>query len=85
MSNDVTIGEPSMVLTFIGVKMLIAPWYHVPVAASLSIVAVRIGSDRAPSSACWRHAGHRPHVRRGKAVAALRGENLQAMQVIAAA
>jgi len=30
----------AMVLTFIGAKMLIAPWYHVPVAASLAIVAV---------------------------------------------
>ena len=30
----------AMVLTFIGSKMLIAPWYHVPVAASLAIVAV---------------------------------------------
>ncbi|MCK0511339.1 hypothetical protein [Aromatoleum buckelii] len=32
-------------LTFIDVKMLIAPWYHVPVAASLTIVAVLIGSS----------------------------------------
>ncbi|MDP1594349.1 MAG: TerC family protein [Gallionella sp.] len=32
----------AMVLTFIGSKMLIAPWYHVPVAASLAIVAVLI-------------------------------------------
>lgn len=35
----------AMVLTFIGTKMLIMPWYHVPVAASLSIVAVLIGSS----------------------------------------
>ena len=35
----------AMVLTFIGTKMLIAPWYHVPVAASLAIVAVLIGSS----------------------------------------
>lgn len=35
----------AMVLTFIGTKMLIAPWYHVPVAASLSIVAVLIGGS----------------------------------------
>jgi tellurite resistance protein TerC len=34
-----------MVLTFIGAKMLIAPWYHVPVQASLAIVAVLIGSS----------------------------------------
>lgn len=35
----------AMVLTFIGAKMLIMPWYHVPVAASLSIVTVLIGSS----------------------------------------
>ena len=35
----------AMVLTFIGSKMLIAPWYHVPVAASLAIVAVLIGAS----------------------------------------
>lgn len=35
----------AMVLTFIGVKMLIAPWYHVPVAASLIIVAVLISAS----------------------------------------
>ena len=35
----------AMVLTFIGTKMLIAPWYHVPVAASLAIVAVLIGTS----------------------------------------
>ena len=35
----------AMVLTFIGAKMLIAPWYHVPVAASLIIVAVLIGAS----------------------------------------
>ncbi|MBT9611836.1 MAG: hypothetical protein IV108_01050 [Burkholderiales bacterium] len=27
-------------LTFIGAKMLIAPWYHMPTPASLAIVAV---------------------------------------------
>jgi tellurite resistance protein TerC len=32
----------AMVLTFIGSKMLIMPWYHVPVTASLLIVAVLI-------------------------------------------
>lgn len=32
----------ALVLAFIGSKMLIAPWYHVPVAASLLIVAVLI-------------------------------------------
>jgi tellurite resistance protein TerC len=35
----------AMVLTFIGVKMLITPWYHVPVQASLAIVAVLIGAS----------------------------------------
>jgi tellurite resistance protein TerC len=35
----------AMVLTFIGAKMLIAPWYHVPVQASLAVVAVLIASS----------------------------------------
>ncbi len=35
----------AMVLTFIGVKMLIAPWYHVPVGASLATVSVLIGAS----------------------------------------
>jgi len=35
----------AMVLTFIGTKMLIMPWYHVPVQASLAIVAVLIGTS----------------------------------------
>ena len=35
----------AMVLTFIGTKMLIAPWYHVLVQASLAIVAVLIGAS----------------------------------------
>lgn len=35
----------AMVLTFIGAKMLIMPWYHVPVAASLAIVAALIGAS----------------------------------------
>ena len=35
----------AMVLTFIGTKMLIMPWYHVPVQASLAIVAVMIGTS----------------------------------------
>lgn len=35
----------AMVLAFIGAKMLIAPWYHMPVAASLVIVAVLIGAS----------------------------------------
>lgn len=39
----------AMVLAFIGAKMLIAPWYHVPVAASLAIVAALIGASVAAS------------------------------------
>ena len=35
----------AMVLAFIGAKMLIAPWYHMPVAASLSIVTVLISAS----------------------------------------
>lgn len=35
----------AMVLTFIGVKMLIMPWYHVPVQASLTVVAVLISAS----------------------------------------
>jgi len=35
----------AMVLTFIGAKMLIMPWYHVPVEASLAVVFVLIGSS----------------------------------------
>ena len=33
----------AMVLTFIGIKMLLIPWYHVPVGTSLTIVPVLIG------------------------------------------
>jgi len=35
----------ALVLAFIGSKMLVAPWYHVPVAASLATVAVLIGAS----------------------------------------
>ena len=35
----------AMVLAFIGVKMLIMPWYHMPVQASLTVVAVLIGAS----------------------------------------
>ena len=35
----------AMVLAFIGTKMLIMPWYHVPVEASLVVVAVLIGAS----------------------------------------
>ena len=33
----------AMVLTFIGIKMLLMPWYHMPVGISLAIVPVLIG------------------------------------------
>ncbi|KAF0202091.1 MAG: TerC family integral membrane [Gallionellaceae bacterium] len=39
----------AVVLTFIGSKMLVAPWYHVPVAASLAIVVVLIGGSMVAS------------------------------------
>lgn len=35
----------AMVLTFIGTKMLIMPWYHLPVQASLAIIVILIGSS----------------------------------------
>lgn len=35
----------AMVLAFIGTKMLIAPWYHVPTAASLAVVVILIGAS----------------------------------------
>ena len=35
----------AMVLVFIGAKMLIMPWYHVPVQASLAVVAVLIAAS----------------------------------------
>ncbi|HUW26553.1 MAG TPA: TerC family protein [Gallionella sp.] len=35
----------AMVLTFIGTKMLIAPWYHVPTQASLALVVILIGAS----------------------------------------
>jgi tellurite resistance protein TerC len=47
----------AMVLTFIGAKMLIAPWYHVPVQASLAIVAVLIGASVVASLVATRHKG----------------------------
>ncbi len=39
----------AMVLTFIGAKMLIMPWYHVPTPASLAIVVTLIGASVAAS------------------------------------
>ena len=35
----------ALVLAFIGTKMLIAPWFHMPVQVSLGIVAVLIGGS----------------------------------------
>jgi tellurite resistance protein TerC len=35
----------AMVLAFIGTKMLIVPWYHMPVQASLTVVAVLIAGS----------------------------------------
>ena len=35
----------AMVLTFIGGKMLIAPWYHIPTLASLAVVGILIVSS----------------------------------------
>jgi tellurite resistance protein TerC len=39
MESDITLAIP------ISAKMLIAPWYHVLVQASLAIVAVLIGAS----------------------------------------
>jgi len=35
----------AMVLTFVGTKMLIAPWVHLPVVASLVVITVLIGGS----------------------------------------
>ncbi|MEI7841392.1 MAG: TerC family protein [Gallionellaceae bacterium] len=45
----------ALVLTFIGAKMLIAPWYHVPTAASLLFVVVLIGASVVASLIATRH------------------------------
>jgi tellurite resistance protein TerC len=48
----------AMVLVFIGTKMLIMPWYHMPVQASLTVVAVLIaGSCIASLVVARKHAG----------------------------
>jgi tellurite resistance protein TerC len=39
----------AMVLSFIGTKMLIVPWYHIPTQASLAVVAVLISASVAAS------------------------------------
>ncbi|WP_307728215.1 TerC family protein [Massilia sp. PAMC28688] len=47
----------AMVLTFIGAKMLIMPWYHVPVQASLTVVAVLITASCVASLFVTRNKG----------------------------
>ena len=47
----------AMVLTFIGAKMLIMPWYHVPVQASLTVVAVLITASCVASLLVARKSG----------------------------
>jgi tellurite resistance protein TerC len=39
----------AMVLTFVGTKMLIAPWYHMPVQVSLAIVVTTLAASVAAS------------------------------------
>jgi tellurite resistance protein TerC len=39
----------AMVLTFIGAKMLVAPWYHVPTQVSLAVVVILIAASVAAS------------------------------------
>lgn len=45
----------AMVLTFIGTKMLIVPWYHIPTPASLAIVAILILASITASLIATRH------------------------------
>ncbi len=47
----------AMVLTFIGTKMLIMPWYHIPVQASLAVVAILIGASVVASLVATRNKG----------------------------
>ena len=47
----------AMVLTFIGIKMLIAPWYQVPTAASLAVVVILIGTSMLASLIATRRKG----------------------------
>lgn len=49
----------AMVLIFIGIKMLIAPWYHVPVTASLTIASLLIGVSVVASLIATRGSPHR--------------------------
>ena len=39
-ARDVVIEDTDTDISFIGAKMLVMPWYHVPVQASLTVVAV---------------------------------------------
>ncbi|MGA9164285.1 MAG: TerC family protein [Thiobacillus sp.] len=47
----------AMVLTFIGTKMLIMPWYHIQVQVSLAVVAILIGSSVVASLIATRKKG----------------------------
>ena len=35
----------AMVLTFVGCKLLLAPWYHMPMQASLAVITIVLGSS----------------------------------------
>lgn len=48
----------AIVLTFIGVKMLIMPWFHMPVALSLGVVVTVIGLSVVASLWVTRKASH---------------------------
>lgn len=45
----------AMVLTFVGCKMLMAPWYHMPMQASLSIIMILLVSSIVASLWVTRH------------------------------
>lgn len=45
----------AMVLTFVGCKMLMAPWYHMPMQASLSIILILLTSSVVASIWVTRH------------------------------
>ena len=51
----------AMVLTFIGAKMLIAPWYHLPTPASLAIVGVILIASVVASFIATRPTGTESH------------------------
>lgn len=50
----------ALVLIFVGVKMLITDWYHVPIGVSLAVVASLIGGSVAWSMALTRAAEREP-------------------------